>query len=158
MMKKTIIIVAVVVFAVVFSLIALFDKDADSVQESATAKSVRLGESRIVCEDAVWLAETFGLLIEEKKEQISKDEEQDFTKKDFESMPTTAQKMLDAWRDGTVVAAAETYVADPQTLNKVNDEIGRQFMEIYQAAMFVELGVADIDGLMAAVREGFCTE
>jgi hypothetical protein len=157
MNRKTLVILCIALLAVVAAVFALMYQETTT-PESATAQAVRQGAQKIVCEDAIWLSETFMQLVIEKEAQIPEEVEDNFTIKEFESMPTASQELVNAWHDGVIQAAAETYVQDEQKLEMINYKIGRQFMEIYQAVMLVKLEVSEQDVLMEALTAEFCAE
>jgi hypothetical protein len=165
MSKKTVLAVIAVLFLAIIVLVLVLQRPSVEVT-SPTLQNVKDHNNHIACEDALWLLDRFTVMIDEKLVQLEgfDTDGTELTEEQYTEMqnvmynaPSPAQEEIDSWYSSITLGIAALERGNVAEQEAIQNALGEEYLQIYQAAMATKLGLmGSQEDLKAAVQENFC--
>ena len=164
MSKKGIIIAAVVVLLVGVLVIVQLMQKPNVDLTNATVFNISEGRYHIACDDAKWLLDKNIAMVQEKLAQLESIEKpgEDLTEEEYQQMQdavynlqTLSQLDIHEWYDAVVLGIVGLE-SDANKQDEIHDTIANEYVQIYQTAMAIHLGLMDEDEVRAEIEVTFC--
>jgi hypothetical protein len=158
-MKKLVVALVIVVMVGVGAMV-LVKQQTPPENTNATVLNIRSGVMQVACEDASWLYGTMKNLVAEKLALLEPYEDGgENTEEQREVMlntETPAQKEFNVWHDQVIVALNDYYGGDTAGFDNASYALGKTQLELYQAAVSVDLELMNEEEFLALLQEQFC--
>ncbi|GAB7141298.1 hypothetical protein RsTz2092_12670 [Deferribacterales bacterium RsTz2092] len=166
--KRKFIVVCVALVSVVVTVVAVVVHRTGG--DSATLTNIKTGHYRLACYDARWLLDENLAMLRQKTAQLGLDNATNNTNvantrdvKDIKKAmdivyrdKSEAQVALDSWYSELMSGVARFVGKDEQKMLAIQDSVGRDYVSIFYAAVYITQGVLDEKKAREGLTQEFC--
>lgn len=160
-MPKKLIVIIIAVLMVIAVVVVLKNQTPKINTNIATLKNITQNKNKIACEDAKWLLDTNLAMISQVLSQIEEETEGEVTNEQLMHIAeainsSEAQAKIVKWHEDVLDGIRIYYKGDEKKQLEVRDQIGTEYLRLYQAAMAINLELMGEAETRSALDEEYC--